>query len=163
MSFHTDWIGKVSISSGCYTYDFVSESVSLFSRENGRFLQISDSVNHGFRARSVLLSTVERKHSYLAKVILSFVQLFANPANVDVIFIFFIQKAHSRIHVTEDRAKYDQILWQLQIQTQHQNISLIKAAAVLGPTFQDSQQRKHVFFTGEVLLAAMFRYVVQVN
>lgn len=72
-------------------------------------------MNHGFRARSVLLSTVERKHSYLAKVILSFVQLFANPANVDVIFIFFIQKAHSRIHVTEDRAKYDQILWQLQI------------------------------------------------
>lgn len=38
MSFHMEWIGKVPISPEHYSEDFVPVSVSLFSRENGRFL-----------------------------------------------------------------------------------------------------------------------------
>lgn len=38
MSFHIDWIRKVAVSPGCYSYDFVPDSVTLFCRENGRFL-----------------------------------------------------------------------------------------------------------------------------
>jgi len=36
--------------------------------------------------------------------------LFANPDGVDVIFIFFFQKAHSRSQFVEEQAKHDQIL-----------------------------------------------------
>lgn len=38
MSFHIDWIRKLAVSHGCYSDDFVPDSVTLFSRENGRFL-----------------------------------------------------------------------------------------------------------------------------
>lgn len=36
ISFHMAWIGKVQVSPGCSDYDFIPDSVSLFSRENGR-------------------------------------------------------------------------------------------------------------------------------
>lgn len=39
----------------------------------------------------------------------------------------------------DDPDKYDQISGQSQIETQYQNIFLIKAVALLGPAFQDSQ------------------------
>lgn len=148
MSCHMDRTGKVPVSPGCCRYCFVPDSVHLFSREKGRILQISYSVDCGLRAQSAFKNSPDKASPALAKLILSFTQLFACLDNMDIIFIFFPQKAYARAHVIEDQAKYGQISWHLQIQT-HQNIFLIKALILLGPTFQDSQQRKHVFFIGE--------------
>lgn len=50
LSFHRDWMGKVPALPGCCIPDLGPDSFSLFSRESGRLLWMSDSVNCGLGA-----------------------------------------------------------------------------------------------------------------
>lgn len=84
------------------------DSVSLFSRENGRFLWISDSVNRGaqelrvcFQEQQIIYSASANELSYSYSCLQILI--------VWMSFLFSFSKARSGSQFVEEQARYDQI------------------------------------------------------